>query len=139
MKRILLVLVIAMTATSAYAANFCVEPSKEPFKVGEKVIADKDGPTFSIATVDGINGEYVSIKFPDGGTGNLRTRYVAHMPANVPPCYSPGDKVVAQVDKVIWREGRIAELTDSGAAVEFVDGSKATKKFSEIVRHPTRY
>ena len=117
----------------------CAERAKEPFRVGEKVIADKDGPTFSIATVVSIEGEYVSFNFPDGGTGSLRTRYVAHLPARVPPCYKSGDKVVAQVDKVLWREARVMDVSDAGVTVQFVDGKRASKKFSEVVRHPTRY
>ncbi len=117
----------------------CAEQAMEPFRVGEKVIADKDGPTFSIATVVSIEGEYVSFNFPDGGTGSLRTKYVAHLPARVPPCYKSGDKVVAQVDKVLWREARVVDVSDEGVTVQFVDGKRASKKFSEIVRHPTRY
>ena len=125
----------------------CAERTKEPFRVGEKVIAAKDGPTFSIATVvsigqvlpSGKHGNYVSLNFPDGGTGSQRTKYVAHLPARVPPCYKSGDKVVAQVDKVLWREARVIDVSDAGVTVQFVDGKRASKKFSEVVRHPTRY
>lgn len=117
----------------------CSDPPPHEFTIGEKVVADRDGPLFSWAIVTGINGDYVSLKFPDGGTGDLRHKYVAHAPAATPPCYQVGDRVVAQQDKTHWKEARITSLTGTGATVSFVDGASATKTFSEIVRFPTRY
>ncbi|MFA4874482.1 MAG: hypothetical protein WC956_08450 [bacterium] len=139
MKNALALLILLTAATSAYAAENCVEPPLGGFSVGEKVVADLDGPTFSEATVDGISGDYVSIKFPDGGTGNLRTKYVAHWPAAVPACFKVGDRVVAHAEKRIWKDARIAELSGENVVVVFFDGKRETKKLSEIVRFPTRY
>ncbi len=143
MKRLFPVLAalsfLCFLAPSAPSFAQCFDPPPEEFRVGERVVADRDGPLFSWAVVDGIDGDYVSLKFPDGGTGNLRHKYVAHAPAATPPCYKVGDRVVAQTDKTYWKEARITSLTGSGATVNFVDGKSATKSFSEIVRFPTRY
>lgn len=128
---------LGILSTASFAQ--CFDPPPEEFRIGEKVVADRDGPTFSWAIVTGINGDYVSLKFPDGGTGDLRHKYVAHAPAATPPCYKVGDRVVAQQDKTYWLEARITSLTGTGASVTFVDGKSATKSFSEIVRFPTRY
>jgi hypothetical protein len=141
MRRILAVTIAGLFMTwaslpSAVAAEKCAEPGVADLKPGMKVITALAGPNWQVAKIDAMGKGRITVTSADGGKGSLSPRDVVPFPGATPPCFKKGDKVIAKVEKDIWRIATVSEVTEMHAIVIFPDRKKQSRTFSEIVRAP---
>ncbi len=139
MKTLSTFVIFMIVALNVFAV--CKEPKKISLKPGMKVIVALAGPNWSEAKIDSMSGGNITVKYYDGGLGNVGRREVVAHPdilyhGRTYPCFKRGDRVIAKSHGKIWRTAVITMEDGDKFEIQFDDKTRKKLKGNEIVRIP---
>jgi hypothetical protein len=140
MKKLLFIAVALALAMPSLAYAKCKEPASVELKPGMKVVAQWRGDNWWLAKIDSITkrGRF-NVIYSDQTTGSNKKKdqvvyYIYEKSGTNPPCFQPGDRVIAQWKGDSWWKARIDEIKGNKAYITYSDGEKGERKLTEMVR-----